>query len=665
MTAKSTALHTLTKDSLYQLIAMNPVPLGRAALLRVFGQDEKTQRRIDRFLTVLTGRGLIEKNATNGYSSVDPWADIAYAVVGEPLPRRRVAIQLLNMPTESSPVVTMTQAEFTRQRLKAGDRIIVGLVRLNDETTGLRARFIGHAPVNNNYRIAGIFNHGAQAFTPLDRSIKTKFRLAQIPDEDQVPRQFLVDLPPGFDIRNPVISMTEDQKKDADTGASIGWVIARKHEIAHAHPADVLKEARSLSRKKISYQDRFDLRHLDFYTVDPPDCTDHDDAFAIVPQEFGYFLYVGIADVAEIVRYGSAVDREAYKRGITHYLSNHTCHMLPPSLSTNKCSLIPDADRPAMIVRQKLGWDCRLIDYDVFAAVIRSRERLTYGQFYDRIERDDPRFTDIAHIHDEQRRMGMMDDMSILLRDNPDTFGSKSIIERLMVQTNSLAAKFLTSAGVPFLSRNFELTDSNDPVEQSAIRRAYYAPNNMGHAYLRMFFYTHMSSPIRRYPDILTIRGMHQALGTKGLGLHPEEIEKLPEAARHMNARREVGRAAQHDEQKYHVIRELERLAKAPIRIFISEIGIDYVDVTLVQYGLRQRLNSADLSKQPWRIENGRLGFTDAQGQVQCWYKRGDTLLGQITNVDQKTAYWKMTLVPSEADFRRMMSVPPQPKSKP
>lgn len=662
MTAESTASHALTKDSLYQLIAMNPAPLGRAGILRVFGQDEKTQRRIDRLLAVLAGRGLIEKNAAKGYSAVDPWADIAYAVVGAPLPRRRVAIQLLNMPAESSPVVTMTQAEFTRQRLKAGDRIVAGLVRLNDETTGLRARFIAHAPANSHYRIAGIFNNGAQAFAPLDRSIKTRFRLANVPDEEKVPRQFLVDLPQGFDIRNPVISMTEDQKKDADTGASIGWIIARKHEIAHAHPADVLKEGRSLSRKKISYQGRVDLRHLDFYTVDPPDCTDHDDAFAVIPEEFGYSVYVAISDVPEIVRYGTAVDREAYKRGITYYLSSHTCHMLPPSLSTNKCSLIPDADRPAMIVRQKLGWDCRLIDYDVFAGVIRSRDKLTYGQFYDRIEQGDSRFTDIAHIHDEQQRMGMLDDMSILLRDNPDTFGSKSIIERLMVQTNSLAAKFLTNAGVPFLSRNFELANANDPADQSVIRRAYYAPNNVGHAHLRMFFYTHMSSPIRRYPDILTIRGMHQALGTKGLGLHPEEIEKLPEAARHMNARREVGRAADHDEQKYHVIRELERLKKAPIRIFVSEIGTDYVDVTMVQYGLRQRLSVADLSDQPWRIGNGRLGFTDGQGKVACWYKRGDTLLGQITSVDQKNAHWKMVLVPSEADFRRMMPVPVQPE---
>lgn len=658
MTAKITASHPLTKDSLYQLIAMNPAPIGRAVLLRVFGQDEKMQRRIDRCLSVLTGRGLIEKNATNGYSAVDPWADIAYAVVGEALPRRRVPIQLLNMPTESAPVVTMTRAEFIRQRLKAGDRIVVGLVRLNDESAGLRARFIGHAPVNNNYRIAGIFNNGAQAFTPLDRSIKTRFRLAQIPDADKVPRQFLVDLPPGFDIRNPVISMTEDQKKDADTGASIGWIIARKHEIAHAHPADVLKEARTLGRKRISYQDRHDLRDLAFCTVDPPDCTDHDDAFVVVPEDFGYSLYVAISDVPEIVRYGTAVDREAYKRGITYYLSNHTCHMLPPSLSTNKCSLIPDADRPAMIVRQKLGWDCRLIDYDVFAAVIRSREKLTYGQFYDRIERGDPQFTDIAHIHDVQRRMGMMDDMSILLRDSPDMFGSKSIIERLMVQTNSLASKFLTNAGIPFLSRNFELADENNPAEQSAIRRAYYAPNSVGHAHLRMFFYTHMSSPIRRYPDILAIRGMHQALGTKGLGLHPEEIEKLPEAARHMNARREVGRAADHDEQKYHVIRELERLKKAPIRISVNEIGADYVDVTMVQYGLRQRLSVADLSDQPWRIENGRLGFADSQGKVVCWYKRGDTLLGQITSVDQKNAHWKMSLVPSEADLRRLMPAP-------
>ena len=101
---------------------------------------------------------------------------------------------------------------------------------------------------------------------------------------------------------------------------------------------------------------RTDLRAIPLVTIDPPDARDHDDAVWAGPDDDpanpgGHIVLVAIADVAHYVTPGSALDREALKRGNTAYFPDRVVPMLPEELSADLCSLKEGVDRPCLAVR--------------------------------------------------------------------------------------------------------------------------------------------------------------------------------------------------------------------------------------------------------------------------------------------------------------------------
>ena len=109
---------------------------------------------------------------------------------------------------------------------------------------------------------------------------------------------------------------------------------------------------------------REDWRKLALVTIDPVDAKDHDDAVHAVPDPDpdnpgGHILTVAIADVAHYVRPGSALDREALKRGNSVYFPDRVVPMLPERISNDLCSLRANEDRAALAVRMIIGRDGR------------------------------------------------------------------------------------------------------------------------------------------------------------------------------------------------------------------------------------------------------------------------------------------------------------------
>jgi ribonuclease R len=125
--------------------------------------------------------------------------------------------------------------------------------------------------------------------------------------------------------------------------------------------------------------DRIDLRDRRFCTIDPETARDFDDALCIEDGPHGGpRVWVAVADVSHYVRWGDALDREAIIRSVSVYLPDRVIPMLPHQLSSGICSLNPEVDRCAMVVRLDYTDEGELIDTAYAAAVIRSHARLDY-----------------------------------------------------------------------------------------------------------------------------------------------------------------------------------------------------------------------------------------------------------------------------------------------
>ncbi len=123
---------------------------------------------------------------------------------------------------------------------------------------------------------------------------------------------------------------------------------------------------------------RRDLRDVDLITIDPDDARDHDDAIFVRAHETGFDAWVAIADVAQYVTQGSALDGEARRRAFSVYLPDRAVPMLPRRLSSDLCSLREGVDRLCLAVRFELDRKGVVRSSEIVEGVMRSRARLTY-----------------------------------------------------------------------------------------------------------------------------------------------------------------------------------------------------------------------------------------------------------------------------------------------
>lgn len=137
--------------------------------------------------------------------------------------------------------------------------------------------------------------------------------------------------------------------------------------IEEDHPVEAVRDAESYGAEvdPKALEGREDLTHIPLPTIDPEDARDHDDAVWVERlDEGGYRVWVAIADVSAYVREGTALDAAARDRGCSLYLPDRSIPMLPRSLSSNLCSLLPDVLRLCL---------CAIIDLDATASVVSSR----------------------------------------------------------------------------------------------------------------------------------------------------------------------------------------------------------------------------------------------------------------------------------------------------
>jgi ribonuclease R len=187
----------------------------------------------------------------------------------------------------------------------------------------------------------------------------------------------------GSEHRGPTGEVTEVLGRLGEAGVDV-LAILHGHELPADFPAEVEAAAASLAARGVTAADRAgreDLRDLLIFTIDPADARDHDDALSIeeLPKG-GWRVGIHIADVARYVTPGGPLDLEAYRRGTSVYLVDRVVPMLPHALSSDLCSLVPDADRLTLSLFVELSADGTVRGHRLVRSVIRSRHKVSYEE---------------------------------------------------------------------------------------------------------------------------------------------------------------------------------------------------------------------------------------------------------------------------------------------
>ena len=348
---------------------------------------------------------------------------------------------------------------------------------------------------------------------------------------------------------------------------------------------------------------RRDMRDVFTFTIDPADAKDFDDAISFekeptpAPSLNGgevYRIGVHIADVSHYVKPGTKTDDDAYKRGTSTYLVDRVIPMLPEELCNDLCSLRPGEDKLCMSVVFLMDADARVHKYKICRTVIRSDARLNYDEVQEMLQGVDiPEYRDTEipkvlkkldtlaqKLRAERLANGALaieqDEMRFRLDEHchPTDIYFESpneahhLIEEFMLLANRTVAKAVGS-GRPFVYRVHDLPDNEklddlkkfkkrmgtripqqtiDLLTIRAQAKAVYSTYNIGHYGLAFSHYTHFTSPIRRYPDLMVHRLVEKYILTgKPCPLTRAELE---EKCEHCSACEQEAAQAERDSIK-------------------------------------------------------------------------------------------------------------------
>lgn len=266
-----------------------------------------------------------------------------------------------------------------------GDKVLARLVKVAQDAWDYEARLIRKLGTNS-IRVLGIYRTSGEGgrIVPIEKGQDKEWR---------VPRDMTLDARDGELVEAEAAGKSRhmglptariiERLGDPSGPRAVSLIAIHQHGIPDHFPDNVIAEADRALPAPLA--DREDLRELPLVTIDPADARDRDDAVYAAYDEApdnkgGFVLWVAIADVAYYVRPGSALDREARKRGNSSYFPDRVVPMLPDVLSGDLCSLHSDVDRACMAVRMRLDAEGNKIDQRFTRGLMRSKASLSYEQ---------------------------------------------------------------------------------------------------------------------------------------------------------------------------------------------------------------------------------------------------------------------------------------------
>lgn len=185
----------------------------------------------------------------------------------------------------------------------------------------------------------------------------------------------------GSEKRKPEGKITESLGNIHAPGADI-LAVVKSYGIPSEFPVRVMNQAMRVPDHVLEadWDGRDDLTGLMTVTIDGEDAKDLDDAVSLTKEGNFYHLGVHIADVSNYVQGGSAIDREALKRGTSVYLADRVIPMLPERLSNGICSLNQGVERLALSCLMDIDENGTVVSHKITESVIRVDRRMSYEQ---------------------------------------------------------------------------------------------------------------------------------------------------------------------------------------------------------------------------------------------------------------------------------------------
>lgn len=383
-----------TREEILAFIADHPGETGKREIARAFGVTGADRIPLKRMLKELADEGLIEKRQKR-LNRAGELPSVTVLTVTE----RTADGELLAAPAEwdetggPPPRIAIASGDKRKGRTPApgvGDNV---LARIATEGAGYRARII-RVLERRPETVLGVVRKAGKEIRlePVDRKQKDATippgGLGKAKEGDLVSarlRRGRSRYVAEAEIVEIIGPMTDEK--------AVSMIAVLAHGIPHEFPDAVLAEVRAARQPRIG-GDREDWRDLPLITIDPPDAKDHDDAVHAAPDEDpknegGFVVTVAIADVAWFVRPGTALDREARKRGNSVYFPDRVIPMLPERLSGDLCSLREDMNRPAIAARMVFDRNGAKRAHSFHRIMMRSVANLAYESAQAAFDRED------------------------------------------------------------------------------------------------------------------------------------------------------------------------------------------------------------------------------------------------------------------------------------
>ena len=528
-----------SKDHIRQWIIDNPAQSSKRDIALAFGLKGAAKIDLKHMLIELEQEGGIAPRPKRSVGALPP---VSVLLVLPPDSNGDLFARALE--DDTSPLI-LIQPQQGDPALAGGMRILARVEPVVGQDHAYRARLI-RTLGGSTLKVLGIYRDGAEGgrIIPIDKGADKEWVVARANSFDAHDGELVEAEQVGPRRLGLPQARITARLGDPSAARAVSLIAIHQHGIPDHFPDGVLAEAARATPAPLAA--RTDLRDMPLVTIDPIDARDRDDAVYAAPDGAGgHILWVAIADVAHYVRSGSALDREARKRGNSSYFPDRVVPMLPDALSGDLCSLHQGVERACLAVEMRIDAQGHKTSHRFVRGLMRSIASLHYGQVQTAIDGHgddqanallDTVLRPLYAAYDAlkaaraarqpldlelpERKIILSDEGEVTSVSFRDRFDAHKLIEEFMILANVCAAEELISRQRPLL---FRVHEEPSPEKLDALREVAQASGFvlakgqvLQTAHLNHLLHQAKDTDFDELMNITTLRSMTQAYYSSG-----------------------------------------------------------------------------------------------------------------------------------------------------